>query len=49
MLRFADLDTDTVLLDWARKEAPMLLDQHPQLAEKHVQRWLGTKAEFLKA
>ena len=49
MLRFADLANDTALLDWARKEAPMLLDQHPHLAEKHVQRWLGTKAEFLKA
>jgi ATP-dependent DNA helicase RecG len=49
MLRFADLATDTALLDWARKEAPMMLDHHPHLAEKHVQRWLGTKAEFLKA
>ena len=49
MLRFADLATDGALLEWARKEAPMMLDQHPQLAEKHVQRWLGTKAEFLKA
>ena len=44
MLRFADLSTDTALLEWARKEAPMMLDQHPRLAEKHVQRWLGTKA-----
>jgi ATP-dependent DNA helicase RecG len=49
MLRFADLATDTALLEWARKEAPMMLDQHPHLAEKHVQRWLGGKAEFLKA
>jgi ATP-dependent DNA helicase RecG len=49
MLRFADLATDGALLEWARKEAPMMLDRHPQLAEKHVQRWLGTKAEFLKA
>lgn len=49
MLRFADLATDTVLLDWARKEAPMLLDRHPMLAEKHVQRWLGGKSEYLKA
>jgi ATP-dependent DNA helicase RecG len=49
MLRFADLATDTVLLEWARKEAPMLLDQHPALAEKHVQRWLGGKSEYLKA
>jgi ATP-dependent DNA helicase RecG len=49
MLRFADLATDGDLLDWARQEAPMMLDRHPHLAEKHVQRWLGTKAEFLKA
>ena len=49
MLRFADLAEDTALLEWARKEAPMLLDRHPHLAERHVQRWLGTKAEFLKA
>ena len=49
LLRFADLATDTELLDWARALAPVLLDQHPALAEKHVQRWLGTKAEYLKA
>jgi ATP-dependent DNA helicase RecG len=49
MLRFADLATDTALLEWARQEAPKMLDRHPHLAEKHVQRWLGTKAEFLKA
>jgi ATP-dependent DNA helicase RecG len=49
MLRFADIDHDTELLEWARKEAPMLLDQHPALAAKHVARWLGGKSEFLKA
>ena len=49
MLRFADLNHDTVLLEWARREAPMLLDHHPQLAQRHVDRWLGGKAEFLKA
>jgi ATP-dependent DNA helicase RecG len=49
MLRFADLATDTALLEWARQLAPVMLDQHPALAEKHVQRWLGTKAEYLKA
>jgi ATP-dependent DNA helicase RecG len=49
MLRFADLATDSALLEWARQEAPMMLDRYPQLAQKHVQRWLGTKAEFLKA
>ena len=49
MLRFADLNHDTALLEWARREAPMLLDQHPALAAKHVARWLGGKSEFLKA
>jgi ATP-dependent DNA helicase RecG len=49
MLRFANIDHDTNLLDWARKEAPMLLDQHPALAAQHVTRWLGGKSEFLKA
>lgn len=49
MLRFADLNEDTTLLEWARQAAPRLLDQYPALAEKHMQRWLGGKAEFLKA
>ena len=49
MLRFADLAQDSDLLEWARREAPMLLDRHPHLAARHVQRWLGGKAEFLKA
>ena len=49
MLRFADLAQDTALLDWARAEAPMLLDRYPHLAAKHVARWLGGKAEYLKA
>ena len=49
LLRFADLATDTELLDWARTAAPQMLDKHPALAEKHVHRWLGSKAEYLKA
>ncbi len=49
LLRFANLETDAPLLDWARRLAPHLLDQHPQLAERHVARWLGGKSEFLKA
>jgi ATP-dependent DNA helicase RecG len=49
LLRFADLATDGALLAWARELAPMLLDRHPALAERHVTRWLGTKSEYLKA
>ena len=49
MLRVADLATDAALLAWARRVAPQLLAQHPELAARHVQRWLGGKSEFLKA
>jgi ATP-dependent DNA helicase RecG len=49
LLRFADLATDTALLDWARRVAPKMLDEFPALADKHVERWLGGRAEFLKA
>jgi ATP-dependent DNA helicase RecG len=49
LLRFADLVTDTELLEWARRVAPLLLDRHPALARRHVGRWLGGKSEYLKA
>ncbi|GAA6118516.1 ATP-dependent DNA helicase RecG [Acidovorax sp. FG27] len=49
LLRFADLATDTLLLDWAREQAVAMLDRHPALAERHVQRWLGGKSDYLKA
>jgi len=49
LLRFADLATDTLLLDWARALAPVMLDRHPLLAERHIQRWLGGKSDYLKA
>jgi len=49
MLRFADLNEDTLLLDWARRSAAQMLDRYPALATAHVQRWLGGKVDFLKA
>jgi len=49
LLRFADVVEDAALLAWARQLAPVMLDQYPEMADQHVQRWLGTKAEFLKA
>ena len=49
LLRFADLTLDAELLEWARRLAPLMLDQHPELAQKHVARWLGGKSEYLKA
>ncbi|MBN9205851.1 ATP-dependent DNA helicase RecG [Methylibium petroleiphilum] len=49
LLRFADLAEDAELLDQARQLAPQLLEHHPRAAEAHVNRWLGSKAEYLKA
>ena len=49
LLRFADLQEDAPLLVAARALAPQLLDEHPEAARRQVARWLGTKAEFLKA
>ena len=49
LLRFADLALDTSLLAHARRVAPLLLQQHPEAAALHVQRWMGGGAEFLKA
>lgn len=49
MLRFADLQTDVQWLEWARRVAPQMLDRHPQLAETHLHRWLGSRHDYLKA
>jgi ATP-dependent DNA helicase RecG len=49
LLRFADLAEDAPLLRAARELAPKLLDAQPGAAHAHVQRWLDTKVEFLKA
>lgn len=49
LLRFADLATDTALLEWARALAPWMLERHPELAARHVARWLGGRQDYLKA
>ena len=49
LLRFADLDEDQALLGRVRTVAEELLRGHPVAAQKHVHRWLGHKAEYLKA
>ncbi|MEZ5664084.1 MAG: ATP-dependent DNA helicase RecG [Burkholderiaceae bacterium] len=49
LLRFADLATDAHLLEWARLAAADMLSHHPEAAERHVARWLGNKADYLKA
>ncbi|MDE2397719.1 MAG: ATP-dependent DNA helicase RecG [Burkholderiales bacterium] len=49
LLRFADLQADEAWLAQARALAPRLLAEHPAAAQAQVDRWLGAKAEFLKA
>ncbi len=49
LLRFADLAQDQPLLQQARELAPRLLREHPRAAQAHVQRWLATRADYLKA
>ena len=49
LLRFADLASDSALLDQAQRLAGLLLRQHPQAAQAHLSRWLARQAEFLSA
>ncbi len=48
MLRFADLEQDGALLTIAQSVADEMLDDYPEWAQRHVQRWLGDKMEYLR-
>jgi len=49
LLRFADLVEDADLIELARPVAEALLADHPESAERHLDRWLGGRADFLRA
>ncbi len=49
LLRFADLQEDSALLQQARAIAPKLLASDPAACAAHVDRWLGGRADYLKA
>ena len=49
MLRFADLERDAALIEQARDTADELLRTNPETAAAHLERWLGGRAEFIKA
>jgi len=49
LLRFADLAQDAPLLEQAREAAALLFSRHPAAARAHLERWLATRAEYLKA
>ncbi len=47
MLRFADLTVDEDLLDLARHTADVLLQDYPDAARAHLQRWMANKHDYL--
>ncbi len=49
MLRFADLERDADLVEAARAAAVVMLRDHAELADRHLERWLGGREEFLGA
>ncbi len=49
LLRFADLERDVDLLEAARKLADQLIEQRPEVAERHIERWLNAREQLLKA
>ena len=49
LLRYVDLEMDADLVEMARGVAETMLTGHPDLAERHLQRWLGSREELLKS
>ena len=47
MLRFADLEEDMALLEKARDWAPKLIEEWPDVVEAHLNRWLGSREQYL--
>jgi len=43
MLRFADLERDVALLEAARDLAQRCLAKHPDIAARHMERWIGQR------
>jgi ATP-dependent DNA helicase RecG len=49
LLRFADLERDTVLVEAARRAAAELIEADPAAARAHVERWLGSREDLTHA
>ncbi len=48
MLRFADLEQDIKLLEAARDVASSMVASQPTLLERHLERWLGGRQDYLR-
>ena len=49
MAIIVDLQRDAWLIELAQTAAERLLAEHGDLVERHLERWLGSRTEFLKA
>ena len=49
LLRFADLENDSQLLDAARNFAAQWLNEDPDNAKRHAKRWFSGYEDFLEA
>jgi ATP-dependent DNA helicase RecG len=49
MLRFVDLQNEHDLIEKTKELSVQLLNQYPEISQKHLERWLGHRADFLKA
>ncbi len=49
LLRYADLERDSDLIELARGEAERLLRDDSERAGRHLQRWLGSREELLRS
>lgn len=48
-LRFADIETDELLVEQAKDYAVLLREHYPQFAKAHVNRWLRGREDFLRS
>ncbi len=49
LLRFADLERDSELVEIARETAERMLREDPAAVDAHLERWLGGREKFLEA
>lgn len=49
MLRFVDLQNEHDLIEKTKELAIQLMNNYPDISQKHLERWLGHRADFLKA
>jgi ATP-dependent DNA helicase RecG len=48
LLRFADLNTDSHLLDQARDAATLMASDYPDQARLHQRRWMAGASQYLR-